>query len=283
MEKLPKINIIYEDNHLLVVEKPINIPVCEDESKDLDLLTILKQYIKERYNKPGNVYLGLVHRLDRPVGGIMVFAKTSKAASRLSELVRTNLLHKNYLAIVHGKTLDKDIYEEREENVFIAKSAKIYPNTYIAAPAIIGENTEVRPGAFISGNALIGAGCVVGNSTEVNNAILFDGAQAPHYNYIGDSILGYKAHTGAGAITSNLKQDHSSVTILAEGERIQTGMRKFGAILGDGAEVGCGGVLNPGTVIGRGARIYPLSMVRGFVPGFSIYKRAGEIAAIHEN
>ena len=182
-----------------------------------------------------------------------------------------------------GAALSPDEYEQREENVWVAKSAKLYPNIYIAGPTIIGPDTEVRPGAFIRGNALIGAGCVVGNSTEIKNAILFDGAQAPHYNYIGDSILGYKAHTGAGAITSNLKQDHSSVTILAEGERIQTGMRKFGAILGDGAEVGCGSVLNPGTVVGRGARIYPLSMVRGFVPGFSIYKRAGEITAIHEN
>ena len=141
----------------------------------------------------------------------------------------------------------------------------------------------MRPGAFIRGNALIGAGCVVGNSTEIKNAILFDGAQAPHYNYIGDSILGYKAHTGAGAITSNLKQDHSNVSIRTEDERFETGLRKFGAILGDGAEVGCGSVLNPGTVVGRGARIYPLSMVRGFVPGFSIYKHAGEIAAIRES
>lgn len=179
-----------------------------------------------------------------------------------------------------GKTLSEDEYELRGENVWVAKSAKLYPNIYIAGPAIIGPNTEVRPGAFIRGNALIGAGCVVGNSTEIKNAILFDGAQCPHYNYIGDSILGYKSHTGAGAITSNLKQDHSNVTILADGERVETAMRKFGAMLGDGVEVGCGSVLNPGTVIGRGARVYPLSMVRGFVPAMSIYKRAGEIAEI---
>lgn len=182
-----------------------------------------------------------------------------------------------------GKTLSPEEYEQREENVWISKSAKLYPNIYIAGPAIIGPNTEVRPGAFIRGSALIGAGCVVGNSTEIKNAILFDGAQAPHYNYIGDSILGHKAHTGAGAITSNLKQDHSSVTIRDGSERVETGMRKFGAMLGDGAEIGCGSVLNPGTVVGRGARVYPLSMVRGFVPGFSIYKRAGEIAEIREN
>ena len=182
-----------------------------------------------------------------------------------------------------GETLSPEEYERREGNVWIARSAKLYPNIYIAGPTIIGPNTEVRPGAFIRGNALIGAGCVVGNSTEIKNAILFDGAQAPHYNYIGDSILGYKAHTGAGAITSNLKQDHSAVSILFDGERVNTGMRKFGAMLGDHAEVGCGSVLNPGTVVGRGARIYPLSMVRGFVPGFSIYKHAGEIAAIRES
>lgn len=182
-----------------------------------------------------------------------------------------------------GETLSPEEYERREDNVWIAKSAKLYPNIYIAGPTIIGPDTEVRPGAFIRGNALIGAGCVVGNSTEIKNAILFDGAQAPHYNYIGDSILGYKAHTGAGAITSNLKQDHSSVTIRTKDERVETGLRKFGAMLGDNVEIGCGSVLNPGTVIGRSARVYPLSMVRGFIPGFSIYKRAGEIAGIRES
>lgn len=181
-----------------------------------------------------------------------------------------------------GETLSDDEYERREGNVWISRSAKLYPNIYIAGPTIIGPNTEVRPGAFIRGSALIGAGCVVGNSTEIKNAILFDGAQAPHYNYIGDSILGYKAHTGAGAITSNLKQDHSAVTVRTGENRVETGLRKFGAILGDNVEIGCGSVLNPGTVIGRGARVYPLSMVRGFVPGFSIYKRAGEVAGIRE-
>ena len=181
-----------------------------------------------------------------------------------------------------GETLSKSEYERRDGNVWISRSAKLYPNIYIAGPAIIGPNTEVRPGAFIRGNALIGADCVVGNSTEVKNAIFFDGAQAPHYNYIGDSVLGYKAHTGAGAITSNLKQDHSAVTVRTENGRIPTGLRKFGAILGDSAEIGCGCVLNPGTVIGRHARVYPLSMVRGYVPGFSIYKHAGEITGIRE-
>lgn len=179
-----------------------------------------------------------------------------------------------------GKTLSEDEYDRVGENVWISKAAKIYPNTYIDGPAIIGPGTEVRPGAFVRGNALIGENCVVGNSTEIKNAILFDSAQTPHYNYIGDSIIGYKAHTGAGAITSNLKQDRSLVTILANGERVETSMKKFGAMLGDNAEVGCNSVLNPGTVIGRGARVYPLSMVRGFVPANSIYKRAGEIAEI---
>lgn len=144
-----------------------------------------------------------------------------------------------------GKTLSPEEYEQRGEDVWVAKSAKLYPNVYIAGPTIIGPETEVRPGAFIRGNALIGAGCVVGNSTEVKNAILFDGAQAPHYNYIGDSVMGHKAHTGAGAVTSNLKQDHSNVTVLKDGERVETGMRKFGAMLGDHAEIGCGSVLNP--------------------------------------
>lgn len=181
-----------------------------------------------------------------------------------------------------GKTLSPEEYEQRGEDVWVAKSAKLYPNVYIAGPTIIGPETEVRPGAFIRGNALIGAGCVVGNSTEVKNAILFDGAQAPHYNYIGDSVMGHKAHTGAGAVTSNLKQDHSNVTVLKDGERVETGMRKFGAMLGDHAEIGCGSVLNPGTVVGKNARVYPLSMVRGFVPANHIYKKAGEVAEIHD-
>lgn len=178
-----------------------------------------------------------------------------------------------------GKTLPTGEYEQREENIWVAKTAKIYPNVYIAGPTIIGPDTEVRPGAFIRGNALVGAGCVVGNSTELKNAILFDGAQTPHYNYIGDSILGHLAHTGAGAITSNLKQDHSNVTIRLGDEKVDTGLRKFGAMLGDNVEVGCGSVLNPGTVVGKAAHIYPLSMVRGFVPANTIYKRAGEIVS----
>ena len=181
-----------------------------------------------------------------------------------------------------GPTLDPEEFDQPYENVWVAKDATVFPSAYLGAPCIIGHKTEVRPGAFIRGNALIGAGCVVGNSTEVKNAILFDGAQAPHYNYIGDSVMGHKAHTGAGAVTSNLKQDHSNVTVLKDGERVETGMRKFGAMLGDHAEIGCGSVLNPGTVVGKNARVYPLSMVRGFVPANHIYKKAGEVAEIHD-
>lgn len=178
------------------------------------------------------------------------------------------------------KSLSADEYEQVSENVFIHKTAKIYPNNYIAGPCIIGADTEVRPGAFIRGNALIGENCVVGNSTELKNVILFDNVQVPHYNYVGDSILGYKSHMGAGAVTSNVKQDKTLVTVAAEGEKVETGLKKFGAMLGDNVEVGCGAVLNPGTVIGRGSHIYPLSMVRGFVPSNRIYKKAGEVAEI---
>jgi len=186
---------------------------------------------------------------------------------------------KNFI-IELGETLDKDIYEEKEENIWIAKSAKIYPNAYIAAPTIIGENTEVRPGAFIRGSALVGNNCVIGNSTELKNVIIFDNVQVPHYNYVGDSVLGFKSHMGAGALTSNVKQDKTLVTINLGTEKIETKLKKFGACLGDNVEIGCNSVLNPGTVIGRNSRVYPLSMVRGFVKQNSIYKKAGEIAEI---
>ena len=179
-----------------------------------------------------------------------------------------------------GEALPAGEYHHPEELVWIHKTVKRFPSNFIAGPCIIGPETEVRPGAFIRGNALVGAGCVVGNSTELKNVILFDGVQVPHYNYVGDSILGYKSHMGAGAVTSNVKQDKTLVTIAAGDERVETGLKKFGAMLGDQVEVGCGAVLNPGTVIGRGSRVYPLSMVRGAVPEGSIYKRAGEVAAI---
>lgn len=179
-----------------------------------------------------------------------------------------------------GESLPPDEYEKHGENVWISKTAKIFPNNYIAGPTIIGHNAEVRPGAFIRGNALVGENCVVGNSTELKNVILFDNVQVPHYNYVGDSILGFKSHMGAGAITSNVKQDKSPVTISAGGEKIDTGLKKFGAMLGDNVEVGCNSVLNPGTVIGKEARVYPLSMVRGVVPGKTIHKNDGTIVEI---
>lgn len=179
-----------------------------------------------------------------------------------------------------GEALPAGEYDHPEELVWIHKSARRFPNNYIAGPCIIGPEAEVRPGAFIRGNALVGAGCVVGNSTELKNVILSDGVQVPHYNYVGDSILGYKSHMGAGAVTSNVKSDKTLVTVAIQGERLETGLKKFGAILGDYGEIGCGTVLNPGAVIGRNSRVYPLSSVRGAVAGDSIYKRAGEIAAI---
>ena len=176
-----------------------------------------------------------------------------------------------------GESLPKEEYEEKEEHIWIAKSAKIYPTATILAPCVIGKNTEVRPGAFIRGNAIIGEGCVVGNSTELKNVILFNNVQVPHYNYVGDSILGYKSHMGAGSITSNVKSDKTNVTIRYEGDIIKTGLKKMGAILGDYVEVGCGTVMNPGTIVGSNTNIYPLSMTRGYIPRRSIYKRQGEV------
>ena len=177
-----------------------------------------------------------------------------------------------------GKTLDPEIYEQRAENIWVAKSATVFPSAYLGGPLIICEDAEVRHCAFIRGSAVVGKGAVVGNSTELKNSILFDGVQVPHYNYIGDSILGYKAHTGAGTITSNLKSDKSLVTVLCDDDKIETGAKKFGAMLGDHVEVGCNSVLNPGSVVGRNTNVYPLSFVRGYVPENSIYKRLGEIA-----
>lgn len=174
-----------------------------------------------------------------------------------------------------GKNLGGE-YREISERVWVHKSAKVAPTAHIGAPAIIGAGTEVRHCAFIRGSALVGENCVVGNSTELKNVILFDGVQVPHYNYVGDSILGYKAHMGAGSITSNVKSDKSNVVIHAE-EDIPTGLKKVGAMLGDNVEVGCNSVLNPGTVIGRGSSVYPLSSVRGAVPANSIYKAKGKI------
>ena len=176
-----------------------------------------------------------------------------------------------------GKTLSPDEYDNPSEGVWIAKDAKIFPSAYIGAPCIIGHGTEVRQAAFIRGSALVGDGCVVGNSVELKNVILFDGVQTPHFNYVGDSILGYKAHTGAGAITSNVKADKLNVVIHNEGEEIPTGIKKVGAMLGDYADIGCNSVLNPGTIVGRHTNVYPTSCVRGVIPENSIYKSQDNI------
>ena len=166
-----------------------------------------------------------------------------------------------------------------EPEVWVHKTATVAPTAYLGAPCIIGAGTEVRHGAFSRGSALVGDGCVVGNSVELKNVILFDGVQTPHYNYVGDSILGYKAHMGAGSITSNVKSDKTLVAVRCGSERLETGRKKVGAMLGDHVEIGCNSVLNPGTVVGRNSRVYPLSSVRGTVPADSIYKRGGDITA----
>lgn len=171
-----------------------------------------------------------------------------------------------------GAGLDPEKYDNPEEGVWIAKSAKIFPSAYIGSPCIIGENTEVRHCAFIRGAALVGDNCVVGNSVELKNVILSDNVQVPHYNYVGDSVLGFKSHMGAGSLTSNVKSDKKLVVLKVGEEKIETGMKKFGAMLGDFVEVGCNSVLNPGTVVGSYSNVYPTSSVRGVVPSHSIFK-----------
>ena len=176
-----------------------------------------------------------------------------------------------------GTTLSADEYDQPAPNVWVHKTAKVFASAYLGAPCIIGPETEVRHCAFIRGSALVGANCVVGNSVELKNVILFDNVQTPHYNYVGDSILGYKSHMGAGSITSNVKSDKTLVVVKNGEEQIETGRKKFGAILGDHVEVGCNSVLNPGTVLGRGVSVYPTSCVRGAVPENSIFKAPGDI------
>lgn len=187
------------------------------------------------------------------------------------------------MIIALGKTLSKDEYDEVSENVWIHKTAKVFSSAYIAAPCIIGANTEVRHCAFIRGSALVGEDCVVGNSCELKNVILFDHVQTPHYNYVGDSILGYYSHMGAGSITSNVKSDKKLVVVHNKEENIETGLKKFGAMIGDHVEVGCNSVLNPGTVIGRNSNVYPLSRVRGLIPENSIYKDEGIVVEKRED
>ena len=176
-----------------------------------------------------------------------------------------------------GNTLPEEEYENRGDNVWVAKDAKVFPSAYINGPCIIGKGAEVRHCAFIRGNAIVGEGAVVGNSTELKNVILFNKVQVPHYNYVGDSILGYKAHMGAGSITSNVKSDKKLITIKGPDGNIETGIKKIGAFLGDNVEVGCGSVLNPGTIVGRDSNVYPLSSVRGCVAANSIYKKQCDV------
>ena len=182
-----------------------------------------------------------------------------------------------------GESLDPEKYEKRGENIWVAKSAKVFESAYLNGPLIIDEGAEVRHCAFVRGNAIVGKNCVVGNSTELKNVILFDNVQVPHYNYVGDSILGYKSHMGAGSITSNVKSDKTLVVVKDGEDHIETGLKKFGAMLGDYVEVGCNSVLNPGSVIGRHTNIYPTSCVRGVIHENSIFKKNGEIVRKNEN
>lgn len=181
-----------------------------------------------------------------------------------------------------GESLDPEKYEKRGENIWVAKSAKVFESAYLNGPLIIDDEAEVRHCAFIRGNAIVGKNCVVGNSTELKNVILFDNVQVPHYNYVGDSILGYKSHMGAGSITSNVKSDKTLVVVKDGEDRIETGLKKFGAMLGDFVEVGCNSVLNPGSVIGRHSNIYPTSCVRGVIHENSIFKKSGEVVRKEE-
>ena len=176
-----------------------------------------------------------------------------------------------------GEKLPKELFEKKDGNIWIAKDTVIYPSAYISGPCIIDSGAEVRQCAFIHGSVIVGKNCVVGNSAELKNSVLFDGVQVPHFNYVGDSILGYKAHMGAGAVTSNVKGDKSLVVVKNGDETAETGLKKFGAILGDYAEIGCNSVLNPGSIIGRNTSVYPLSSVRGVIPAGCIYKSAENI------
>jgi len=180
-----------------------------------------------------------------------------------------------------GRKLPKDVFEEKGENIWIAKSAKVATTACLNGPLIVDEEAEIRHCAFVRGNAIVGKGAVVGNSTELKNVVLFNKVQVPHYNYVGDSVLGYKSHMGAGSITSNVKSDKTLVTVRGKDIHIETGLKKMGAMLGDNVEVGCNSVLNPGTVIGRNSNIYPTSMVRGVIPADSIYKTRTEITEKH--
>ena len=212
-----------------------------------------------------------------------LFDLSQTQASNLLKAVRypwEALAQIKSLILEIGPKLPKDEFEQIAENIWVARDALIAPSAALNGPLIIGHNTEIRHCAYLRGNALVGNNCVVGNSTELKNVILMNQVQVPHYNYVGDSILGFKAHMGAGSITSNVKSDRSLVAVRIGHEKIETGLKKFGAILGDHVEIGCNSVLNPGSIVGRNSQVYPLSMVRGVVPENCIYKRAGEIVQI---
>ncbi|MEG1813741.1 MAG: UDP-N-acetylglucosamine pyrophosphorylase [Clostridia bacterium] len=236
-------------------------------------------------NTPGSMENPTVSECDAALDALTVgalFDLTHTLCAPLLSSVRDpwealGLLKAFILAL--GKKLPRDEYEQVGEDVWIARDAHVYDAAYIAGPTIIGHASEVRPGAFIRGAALVGEGAVVGNSTELKNCILFDKVQVPHFNYVGDSILGYKAHLGAGAVTSNVRSDKKNVVIHAGDQKIATGLRKLGALVGDKSEVGCNSVLNPGAVLGRDVIVYPTSCVRGLVPARSIYKNDGAIVA----
>lgn len=222
------------------------------------------------------------------IGGLVMAMITIRELYDLSHTMAADYLEKftypwealsglREMIIALGQTLDPEEYDSPAEHVWVHKTAKVFPSAYLGAPCIIGAETEVRHCAFIRGSALVGEHCVVGNSVELKNVILFDNVQTPHYNYVGDSILGYMSHMGAGSITSNVKSDKTLIVIKNNGERIETGMKKIGAMLGDHVEIGCNSVLNPGTVIGPHSNVYPTSCVRGVVPENSIWKNDGVI------
>lgn len=209
-----------------------------------------------------------------------LYTLSETIASKLFEMAEYPwevLPHIGSFIVELGNSLPKEVFEKRGDDIWIAKSADIFESAFIKGPVIIDEYAQVRHCAFIRGNALVGREAVVGNSTELKNVILFNRVQVPHYNYVGDSILGYRAHMGAGSITSNVKSDKTPVAVKSETDCIETGLKKFGAMIGDSVEIGCNSVLNPGTVIGRNASVYPTSCVRGYIPPDSIYKDKGKV------
>lgn len=236
-----------------------------------------RSFIENKWGREGHEMAGLQ---DTTIGALYTLEETIAKDIFEGATYPWEVLSKiKEFIVALGESLPEDKYERREGNIWVARNATVFPSAYIGGPAIIDEEAEIRHCAFIRGSAIVGRGAVVGNSTELKNVILFNKVQVPHYNYVGDSILGYKAHMGAGSITSNVKSDKTLVVVRAGEETYETGLKKFGAMLGDNVEVGCNSVLNPGTVIGRNSNVYPTSMVRGCIPPDSIYKKQTEIAA----